>query len=99
MPKIRKKSPTHEKADANITSILVTVTSAVLGVGCHTHTATHIVRSIIVRYAWWLFVTVSARHALMISMMNASSMNGANYKIKICTETEKPDLCCTVISL
>ena len=32
-----KKSPIHENVDANIT-ILVTVTSAVLGVGCHTRT-------------------------------------------------------------
>ena len=42
-----KKSTIHENVDA----ILMTVTSAVLGVGCHTrgHTASHIVSSIIVR--------------------------------------------------
>ena len=37
----------HENADA----ILVTVTSAVLGVDFHTHTDNHIARSIIVRYS------------------------------------------------
>ena len=43
-----KKSPIDENADANIPAILVTVTSAVLGVGCHTYG--HIVSSIIVRF-------------------------------------------------
>ena len=48
-----KKSTIHKNADANITCDLVMVTSAVLGVGCHTHTATHIVSSIIVRCIHW----------------------------------------------
>ena len=75
----RKKSPIHENADAIIPAILVTLTSAVLGVRCHT--LGHTVCSIIVIFYSVVFMIAHTRNYFYDSTLK-----------EIIFETLKPQL-------